>query len=793
MIFLVEYYSSITPPANTYTANNRFQLRAITRSFTPPALRPPYNVIRYLQPPLRVYQNVIAMQALFSRTAQARTSCRCMSCGQAAKAVSRRTTTAAPKRRVGAGDLFTACYSTLLASAAIADAEVKRERRKEWDRVIEEAKSERLIAEAGERELELELEQTTYSKISARSNSTYDDSPNSMLRRPTRVSNRTHGPATDSPLQGRLKQLDLRITQSLESTETATAETPLTIDGTTVDDDSGEVVEEWANESSIPGIGFREPRSSLHLSHCEDSTSRLVAELLGKIGISTKQVSSRTTNRLSDETKAILEAIEGLHSSFSKFPNFSWRSQNVVRVTRSALHTSIYKICQMRIAGKRDVDSIIAKICYNLLISTVPPSIITYNIMIGELSRLKLHDITEVIIQSYLCDTRFAPTMETIQLMLDHYCAKGDRAGFDDMLDRLRCTLPAGKPAPGGLPGKPLWNMRMGMRSIKQLYLPDIQEWAMQEKVIHRNGFLVRKAPRNSGIFESIIRGCLKMKSVRKATRYLKAAYREGQYIHSKWIYAIAVDCVKSLDHETGRLLLNTILSSWIDNQGNPLIDFSRNVRYAVYQLLGLCGVSVTNGLASLKAIHYIHCRENLQDLLLHMQDKSSNERLQMSAGRTLQAKSDSRLEALGGQGMSIFLRVPDSPEEHKEQLEVSQHQILRSQVSFIQHKLGNSAKRLCERQKEAASWTHNCLSATSRERYKSQVGKLGCSLASDDVHVERLRLLLHLVREERNPVSYVKVAGFRCRVQTPRQIEVPEPWDGLDEPTVRVAMSLGI
>lgn len=723
------------------------------------------------------------MQALFSRTAQARTSCRCMSCGQVAKAVARRTTTAAPKRRVAAGDIFTACYSTLLASAAIADAEVKSERRKQWDRVIEEARNEKPILEAGERDLEVELEQTTYSKISARSNSAYEDGSSSMLRRPARIFDQSHGSAIDSPLQERLKELDLRIKESLESMEAvSTTATPATVEGTTLTDVPEEDVEEWADEDPLPGTGFREPRSSLHLSYCEDSTSRLVMQLLGKISIFSDRDSYRSSKNLSNETKVILEAIEGLHSSFSKFPNFSWGSQDLVRATRLALHQSIYKICQMKTPGERDADSIIAKICYNLLISTTPPNIITYNIMIGELSRLKLHDVAEVIINSYFCDTRFAPTMETIQLMLDHYIAKGDRGGFHDMLDRLRCTLPVDKPGPG----KPIGNMRIGMRSVKQLYRPKVQEWAMQQKVLHRNGFLIRKAPRDTGVFESIIRGCLRMKSIRRAIRYLKAAFREGQTIRSEWIHAIAAECVRSLNHNSAQSLMDAILSFWRDDEGNPRIDFSRNVRYATYQLLGLCGVSVTDGSPNFNTGHYIHRRENLQELLLHLQVESIKDRLRDSAEWILQLQFELGQVTLGGQEIS-------SPQDRKRLREYSQNQILRSHISFIARKLHNSADRLCERQKETASSTYQCLSTASKERYDTETGDPRLSIASEDAYAERLIFLLQLVQEEHKPILKMEVVGLEHRRQNPNKFKALEPWARLDEPTVGVALSLGI
>ncbi|KAI9722045.1 MAG: hypothetical protein M1812_002005 [Candelaria pacifica] len=80
------------------------------------------------------------MQTLWSRAAQSNCSCRCSSCLSAATAVARRTTTATGRRRLKAGEAFTFFYSSIFATAAVADAKVKENRRNEWDRVISEAR-----------------------------------------------------------------------------------------------------------------------------------------------------------------------------------------------------------------------------------------------------------------------------------------------------------------------------------------------------------------------------------------------------------------------------------------------------------------------------------------------------------------------------------------------------------------------------------------------------------------------------------------------------------------------------
>ena len=706
------------------------------------------------------------MQVLFSRAAQARPSCRCISCGNVTKSVGRRTTTATPRRRIGAGDIFTACYSTILASAAIADAEVKRERRKEWDRVIEEAKSGYSPPLEKERELEVEVEQRTYSKLSAESSSTYGNGTVAAVHwRTTQVVGK--GPTTDTPFSDNLRALDLRIKQSIHSMADVTP-----LDSRGLFSDSEEHAEEWASESPLPGTPFRDPKSRLHVDQREASIARLVLKLLHKISVfSNPNTSSK--HGLSSETKTILDAIDALHTGFSKFPNYIHENQKAVQTIRSSLHTSLYKICQKQTHKEGDVDSMIAKICYNLLISTAHPNIITYNIMIGEFTRLKLHDVAEVVIQSYFCDTRFAPTMETTRLLLDHYIAKGDCKGFQLMLDRMRCTAPGVKPPPGEAIG----NMRVGMRSIKLLYLPAIQSWAMEQKVLHRNGHLIRKAPRDSSIFDSIIRGCLMTKAVKKAKNYLTTALRDGQQIRSEWIYDVAMACVQEPDIQASRSLLQAILSFWRDDEGNPVLAFPRKVRYAIYQLLGLCGIDVTNGTTVVKHFHVV-CAESLQNFLLHLKMESIKERLLESAEWISQLQFTLGLEAQSESAMhksprsSNTLESPlDIERGRQNYLERSQLRVARSQTKFIMTKFGNSARRITQLQEEAIFLIYGTLSNVSQRKFDAQLHLTSTKWTS----VERLELLRLLAQDDRKSTGRGKTLPKVCRGSV-------KPWNSVLE-----------
>ena len=79
------------------------------------------------------------MQTIWSRAIQAKSSCRCPSCLTTPSAVTRRPNTAAASRSFRYGDIATFFYSSILATAAVADAASKDARRKKLDNSIAEA------------------------------------------------------------------------------------------------------------------------------------------------------------------------------------------------------------------------------------------------------------------------------------------------------------------------------------------------------------------------------------------------------------------------------------------------------------------------------------------------------------------------------------------------------------------------------------------------------------------------------------------------------------------------------
>ncbi|KAL6719485.1 hypothetical protein ACLMJK_003725 [Lecanora helva] len=88
------------------------------------------------------------MQTVWSRAAQARCLCKCPTCTATTKALTRRTTSATPKRAIRVGSASTVFASSLAVGAAFLDTVNKDARRLQWDKVIGEARAQVQATEA---------------------------------------------------------------------------------------------------------------------------------------------------------------------------------------------------------------------------------------------------------------------------------------------------------------------------------------------------------------------------------------------------------------------------------------------------------------------------------------------------------------------------------------------------------------------------------------------------------------------------------------------------------------------
>lgn len=510
------------------------------------------------------------MQALWSRAGQARSSCRCSSCLHASKAVARRTTTATSRRSFKAGDLVTACYSTVIATAVFVDARVKEDRRKEWDRVIAEAK-------AGLPTTDIAIPQSTHGQEQAdivssrikyyRSNIKLRSWKYSTWEAPRVVGRYV-------PQSANLKRLNRQL-QALKDCSVENVSTPGYLASSPPVPD-----EKWTDEDEVEpeGLGLREPRDINHLDKMSDTIRHLVEQLLLKTGllsIGKFGLLEPAGTRLGDRQIELVQRVEKLRTGFIYLPAYSWDSMSAIRKQHTSLHKALATLCKKATPNQSNIEMLVSKICYNLLVCTTPPSIDTYNILIREFSRLRQHDLTQSVVDSFFGQSRLRPNETTLKLILEHYIAKRDPQGFQDCINRMRAIDS---------------HMHIESKNLNQLRFPAVREWALTNKVCHRGAYLFQKADRTPTIYQALIKGAFELKGLRPTIRYIKAALRDGHSVSSQTIYRVVEACLARMDYRAGRYLLEALLSAW-ETGPNSIMEFTADLRLALHQLFALCNI----------------------------------------------------------------------------------------------------------------------------------------------------------------------------------------------------------
>ena len=530
------------------------------------------------------------MQTLWSRTVQA-SSCRCSSCLQGATTTARRTTAAASRRRLKAGDVFTACYSAILTTAAVVDAKVKDNRRKEWDRLITEAKSLPIEKHEGHDCMPPgEIPRNGGEQLAERS-------------RPT--------PAVWDGLRWATETKAEAVTAEVRAEAVTAAPEPQT--AAIIDEESDlhdPVTEAWVYDDYDPLLPPRDPQHEVQIRKVEETVLNLVNRLL----LQSRDDSSIVNSHLEDHQKDVLFAqrqqiwrqIDELRDGDIRLPSYGYLDLVLIRQGQAELHASLVALFDQVGSVPARVDVILAKICYNLLISTSPPNITTYNILIDYFTRLRRHDLAQIVVDSFLHETRYKPNSTTVSLILDHFAAKGDSYGFKDIIKRM-----------SGVMG----DMHIMKRPLFTLAFWPVRKWALENKVIHRNGFLIQKVPRNSRIFNSLIEGFLSQANKLSAIRSIDAALREGHSVRPDLFYRTAKACIDDVDCYAAERLLYAILLQW-ERTVSPDhgIEYDLVSRSAIYQIIGLSRIDIDSTEALPFDPRKRHVtRESLRRFIRHM------------------------------------------------------------------------------------------------------------------------------------------------------------------------------
>lgn len=458
---------------------------------------------------------------------------------------------------------------------------------REWDRLIAEVKGESSddsSARTSHKATNIQDQDSTSASgvidMLPNRSGLQSEAPNSMSTVWDNICQKPAGSSTHTPFAAQLDALDVKLKVSIIKSQQSDTIAAASI--------SPEVIQDWLSGDDADCMLLeRDYQTPLHLGKGAETIARLVSRLLDQSNVRSRTTAEGEEASLEDpatlrrdeasiEIKTILDRLVKLNSGDQPLPFYIYpASQEVLEKQRRELHTAMATLFINAKTDRSPTKLVVTKLCHNLLITNTPANITTYNILLRGFSHLRLFDLGKEIVNSLFSHTKFSPNQATARLLLEYYTKIQNDARLRKFVDRLCGTQ---------------GDMHIRRRKISDLYRTDVQEWALRTKVVHRDGHLKQKFPRNSGVFNALIIGALQSKKTKWAVMLFRSAIREGQEIDSETFRRLSFRCTTYKEVMSGWSVLSTLLSQWKLNLMPVAISCS-TVRTAIYQLLSLCGI----------------------------------------------------------------------------------------------------------------------------------------------------------------------------------------------------------
>ncbi|KAI1762544.1 hypothetical protein GGR53DRAFT_501052 [Hypoxylon sp. FL1150] len=458
------------------------------------------------------------MNSLWARAAQAQSACRCRICLHSGRLAVRRSTTAASRRKVTAADIFTACYTTILGTATIIDSHCKEARKRELDDKLEKARAalcnlgaQESTGQQGERrnppDADAVIAPATHSYRTGGGRSDVVDALLRELGVSPEISRRPL--LTTSWMRSRLEWLQIEAAIIAEEQD--------------------------------PECVLREPASTPKLQRTTDTVVKMVEQLL-QCSVnceSTRQQDGREMGEQAarSEAGAWIELKDMLQTPFYPSYHHPFTDPEETSRSRLLLGNSIRRIFN-HAASSREI---VAKICYNILACSAPPTIHTYNELIAGFNRIERPDLAQIVVDSYINDTAWPATQQTILCLLGHFRARNQVDGMRDIILRMRGVRETG--------------LHFRIVSKDAIYSQDWLGWATNYSCSRKYSW-VQRAQRNDEIYDSIIKSWLQFGELGNASRAFVACLRQGCSVTIETLQALLLACLTTTDFANIRRLV---------------------------------------------------------------------------------------------------------------------------------------------------------------------------------------------------------------------------------------------
>ncbi|OAA41355.1 hypothetical protein NOR_05433 [Metarhizium rileyi] len=496
------------------------------------------------------------MQYLWVRAGRAH-RCGCRACSTAVGVAGRRATGAAGRRKATFAEIFTACYSSVFATAAIVDAVRKDDRRKELDRQLEEAKRE--LGELLERSNPISPKtEANTSDISIKQMDILWKSLKAIYQ------NRPYMKEIDKPAMIDASELVANLKENYYNAE---GEYYLRSSSQI---DYEQLERAIMDEEQDSRISSREALNQIQLLRESQSVEYLVRQLLRRAELIDTDL---------NECPSFTEA-RGLTER--GYPNFSFRSVNPGKASKNtiALNRQIRHLVNTNDLSWKEI---IGRVCYNIFVSAYPPDMHTYNTLIVAFDRAGRHAFSDALVYSFFHQRLLKPTPSTFTAILNHYKITHNHGQF---LRTLACLT--------GLEEK--YGGKMGRRHVKDIELWGMEKLAANTSLRTRTGNWVwEHVPLNIPLVETVLNGLLYFKLFDEAASFFVSCMRAGVSLSSRAVKQLFDECVAALDWRAAVRLVRGLSNGqkrWEVLLSQEDVDTAAHLVGRVLALIDFCGLN---------------------------------------------------------------------------------------------------------------------------------------------------------------------------------------------------------
>ncbi|RBR17337.1 uncharacterized protein FIESC28_06494 [Fusarium coffeatum] len=551
------------------------------------------------------------MQALWSRAGQAH-RCGCRACETVVSTLGRRVTTAARPRKVTFADIFTACYSSMFATAAIVDAVRKEDRRQELDRQLEETR----------RELaQLKLRNLEASQRTTDNNLAQDDislgQMNHLWESIKEIyTNRPFMKEIDKPATIRIDEFLNRV--HIEQYECPNQETMDAYRRTDYDRLEHAILREETDDS----IPHRRPMNSKQLHNAGRTLNHLIQQLLKRANAHDKSGSP---------CPSFDEAVELANKS----PSDKYLVESNIETMKKNRVKLNHGLREVVGSPTLSLKEKVGRVCYNLLVSAYPADMHTYNTLIVVFDKQGYKYLSESVVNSFYYYRRLRPTPSTFVAILNHYKNSGNHGQF---LRSLACVA--------GLDGETGAKLR---RRLADSYEPSragrnkVQTWTQT------GDYFWEHAPLDKPLVEATIQGLLHFKLFDQAASFFVSCMRARVTLSTQVIKQLFDECIVALDWRSAVRLIQGF-AECIKTWPSMLLGRDQDTAYLisrVHVLLDIAGLRGSGGEVSVSALDNLSIsnpgfRRFLSDLAAaasstsQLETQDSTTSLTSSSGRRL-------------------------------------------------------------------------------------------------------------------------------------------------------------